>query len=188
MDGNCPPPTAAHREAGPDFPSQVFIGRTHPCEPWPPPGLRKRLLQKGRIKCPLLHCRFLSWQEAQEAWPQALETLRDVPSSCLRAAVGTSGAGLVGLQGAEQEGGPRGGGCRRLRSWLLAPGALAEARLQVAGRLCPLRSPNCPGRDAHRPSKWAVICSKVFPLVSGTQSPVNSTPPAQKAEASQKAP
>lgn len=122
MDGNCPPPTAAHREAGPDFPSQVFIGRTHPCEPWPPPGLRKHLLQKGRIKCPLLHCRFLSWQEAQEAWPQALETLRDVPSSSLRAAVGTSGAGLVGLQGAEQEGGPRGGGCRRLRSWLLAPG------------------------------------------------------------------
>lgn len=40
----------------------------------------------------------------------------------------------------------------------------------------------------YRPSKWAVICSKVLPLVSGTQNKVKRTPQMQKAEASQKAP
>lgn len=44
------------------------------------------------------------------------------------------------------------------------------------------------GRDCHCPSKWAVICSKVFPLVSGTQDKVKRTLKMQKAEASQKAP
>lgn len=93
-----------------------------------------------------------------------------------------------GLEGACQKGrtlqteAPEG-----LCSWILAPlgqagGLWASVQLGVTGLLHPLVS------GCHRPSKWAVICSRVFPLVSGTQNKVKRTLKMQKAEASQKAP
>lgn len=140
-----------------------------------------------------------------EACHRALKTPRNVPSSSVfRATVGTGPRDWQphahdswGWRELSRREGPGG---RGPGSWL--PGgwqglwALAKAQLEVTGRLLSPLKPKLSqlggqpllGRDCHRPSKWAVICSKVFPLVSGTQHTVKRTLPTQKAEASQKAP
>lgn len=66
--------------------------------------------------------------------------------------------------------------------WLSYRQSTPETRSQASSGL-PVTESGC-----HRPSKRAVICSRVLPLVSGTEVTVKRTLRTQKAAVSQKAP
>lgn len=172
---------------------------------WPPKAPPPEI-EASRVT--LLHCRFCVTAEMAcggLATGRRRQTLRGVPSSSLRAVTRTGPGGwepyAVAPGAVESWAGrrdPTGQGCgpgsqvpgvsRGSGLWLRPCSKSQAGSVPSKAQAGPVGGQPLQGRDRHRPSKCAVICSKVFPLVSGTQHKVKRTLRMQKAEASQKAP